>query len=70
MQYLNYSNHTHSDRGKCSMVSFPFHELYLMEGWEELARAELAPSKSHWFRAVLKRELNKLHDQKKGLAAA
>ena len=52
------------------MVSFPFHELYLMEGWEELARAELAPSKSHWFRAVLKRELNKLHDQKKGLAAA
>ena len=70
MQLLEYSNHTHSDRGECVQVSFPYHELYLKYGWEELARSELSPSKSHYIRALLKKELNKLQDQKKCLAAA
>ena len=70
MQILEYSNHTHSDRGECVQVSFPYHELYLKYGWEELARSELSPSKSHYIRSLLRKEWNKLQDQKKGLAAA
>ena len=65
MKYLQYNDTPdHLQRGKCSMISFPYHELYLLDALEDLARAGRFPSKSHYVRALIKEEYDKLQKTK------
>ena len=48
--------------GKSVLVSFPGHELHLIDEWERLAHLEMT-SKSQYFRRCLRREIAKVEEQ-------
>ena len=52
------------------MISFPYHELNLIEALDELTRADFALSRSHYIRDIIKKNFSQLREQQKELAAA
>lgn len=51
------------DYGKCLCVSFPGHELDLIEDLDKLAHIELCNSRSQYIRRLIRRERTKFKQQ-------
>ncbi len=70
MKYIQYPARSTTLKGKCLMISFPYHELNLIEALDELTRADFALSRSHYIRDIIKKNFSQLREQQKELAAA
>ena len=51
------------DYGKCVCLSFPAHELDLIDDMDFLAAMECAASRSHYIRLLIRREKRKWKNQ-------
>ena len=67
MQTTLTRNHRGSDYGKCKCVSFPYHQLHLIEKLDTLAHMELCSSSSAYIRKLIQREWEEVENQRKGL---
>ena len=59
----NGSRYRGDDNGKCLCVSFPGHELDLIEDLDKLTHYELCNSRSQYIRKLIRRERMKLKEQ-------
>lgn len=57
------SNYEREDYGKCLCVSFPGHELELINDLDILSHLELCNSRSQYIRLLIRREKAKLKEQ-------
>lgn len=61
------SRYRRDDYGKCLCVSFPGHELDLIEDLDVLAHLELCNSRSQYIRKLIRRERMKYKEQQQQL---
>jgi hypothetical protein len=61
------SGYRGEDYGKCLCLSFPGHELDLIEDLDFLAHVALCKSRSHYVRQLIRREKSKYREQQKQL---
>ena len=53
------------ERGKCICVSFPLHELELIDEWDIQTQLDCAASRSHYIRKLIRQEQRKRLQQER-----